>query len=156
MANTPRSKETEIDDGAATTAESALGTAEPVSRGTVSTRSRWIISTIAGVGLLGLGLLGGMLIGEHMTPPGPHHGVGPAGVFEHDGKFGQGQLLPDEVKERMREQIKDRLQERRERQSDPSQISPSPSFTPPSDGTPNGSPPASERPPVEEPSPNNG
>lgn len=156
MANTPRSKETEIDEGAATTTAPAPVTAELHNRATVSARSRWIISTIAGVGLVGLGLLGGMLIGEHMTPPGPHYAVGSTGAFEHDGKMGQGQILPDEVKEHMREQIKDRLQERRERRGDPNQISPTPSSTPPSDGIPDGSPPAREVPPLGEPSPNNG
>ncbi len=82
----------------------------------VSTSGKWVLTSIAAVGLLGLGLLGGMQIGQQMVPVGAH-ASGP--VIIHQGGQGQVERIPDGMKERMQDRMKERMQERRDQLSVP-------------------------------------
>lgn len=148
MANSPSSKEIDTDNAALAPSESrAVGSEHaPPSTG-FSPRSRWVLSSLAGIGLLCLGLLGGMLIGQQMTPPGMHNGNMPNGVYVYEGSNGPNSHVPDELKERIKDHVKEQLQERRDTPPTPGSISPTPSPTAPSDSGMDGSGPPLEGPP---------
>ncbi len=109
-----------------------------------ASRSRWVLTSLAAAGLLCLGLLGGMLIGQNFMAPGSHNDAGPGKGFIHQGEPGQ-QQIPERRKEHLknevRNDVKERLQERRDqRQHAPGtpQEQPSdPGQTPPDNGAPN-------------------
>lgn len=101
----------------------------------VSTRSRWLLSSIAGVGVLSLGLLGGILIGQQMVPPGMHNGNNPSIVFMGQGGTGHNPQLPDTLRDRMKDHIQEQWQQRRDQRRNLGEISPSPT-APDSPGSP--------------------
>lgn len=82
-----------------------------------SSPTRWVLSSLAAVGLLGLGLLGGMQIGQHMVRTGPD--ASRPLIIQEDGPSHY-ERLPDGMRERMMERWKDRVQERRDDHPAPS------------------------------------
>jgi hypothetical protein len=83
-----------------------------------------VLTSIAAVGLLGLGLLGGILIGQNTAPTGAD-ASGP--MITQQGNPGQFEGIPDGMKDRMKDRMSDRMkdrmkdnwQERRDQQSFP-------------------------------------
>ena len=72
-------------------------------------RMPWVLLSIAGVGLIVLGLLGGILIGQNLGRPGEVRGQSTSHVFvQHPG---QGQ------RETIRERLKDRWQNEQQRRA---------------------------------------
>ncbi len=118
----------------------------------LSTRARWAIASVAGVGLLSLGLLGGMLIGQQMAPCALHNGAGPARVSAEQNSDGHHAQIPDQVRDHLKER-RTRLRDERRTQKifpeKPGDLLPSPSNPSPKSQTPS-------HPVPSEPAPNNG
>lgn len=107
MAKTPPIDESTADEPTSEASTTlAPGEPRPTFRpqGTMRT-SRWVLPAIAGVGLLSLGLLGGILIGQNVGNP-AGHGRGPDAriLIEHQ-QPGQGERLPERLQERFRERL---------------------------------------------------
>ena len=87
--------------------------AQPVNTASTSLprKVRWTLLSLAGAGLLSIGLLGGMLIGQQMGPLGMHNDTRSAQRFLHQDEFDHRQRVPDSLKERMKEQMKERMKE---------------------------------------------
>lgn len=150
MANNPSSAETTPTVDATETDATPHAVAVAPVRATKSPRARWVLSSIAAAGLLCLGLLGGMLIGQHMVPPGIHVDGKPGNAAIHNGGPGQQHTLTSQeekrVKDEVNQQVKQRLQELRDRKqqgSKPGGLPPAPGQTPPKGGTPGPSTPPS-------------
>ncbi|HMM82095.1 MAG TPA: hypothetical protein PJ998_02875 [Terrimesophilobacter sp.] len=122
MANTPTSDTTPADEPTTNAAAPAPGP---------TGKTRWVLTSIAGVGLVGLGLLGGILIGQqtgHFGDRAPEARI----IMEHQ-QSGQNQRIP----ERMKEKVKERIQDHRQGQQTPGQKAPgqpAPTPTPGSNG----------------------
>ncbi|MBN9149968.1 MAG: hypothetical protein J0H56_00940 [Micrococcales bacterium] len=118
MANTPTADTTPADGPASTAAATAAEPQSAASAPRPSGKARWVLTSIAGVGLVGLGLLGGILIGQQTGHPGDR---GPEAriIVEHQ-QSGQNQRIPERVKER----VKERMQDHRNGQPSPGQQGP--------------------------------
>lgn len=118
--------ETSVNSSIATPPHAGPGRAP--SRGT-----RWVLASIASVGLLSLGLLGGILIGQNTAPAHPYM---PAALSGGSGQYGgpaHFRQLPDDVRERIESRVKERMKDFREAQRegqgapwDSEDVSPSP------------------------------
>lgn len=94
--------------------------------GPPSTRGRWALTSIAAAGLLIIGLLGGMLIGQQMDRPGMHNEGSPARALIQ--KQHQSQI------QGAQQRLKERLKERHDRQLLPGnsgKVTPSPKVSTP-------------------------
>lgn len=131
MATTPTPTENNADMDATTplpaqtTAPNPNQSVMPVAAPATS-RGRWIFTSIAAAGLLIIGLLGGMLIGQQMDYPGLHNVGSPARALiqQHHQSQVQG----------AQQRLKERLKDRRDRQSVPGnsgKVTPSPHVSSP-------------------------
>ena len=86
-------------------------------------RDWWILSSGAGMALLVIGLLGGILIGQNMHPPGQQERT--AHVFIERGQAGQLDRLPQRLKERFQQRQDTRQGQRNQQQPTPQPSEPS-------------------------------
>lgn len=122
-------------DGSAPAAAGQAMTAAPhptVVASPSTQRNRWVLPSIAGVGLVILGLLGGILIGQHIGLQLADHRGPDAHVFIEREQPGQQQRLPERLRERWQDirggQQNPGQQNPGQQESGPQ---PSPSETPP-------------------------
>jgi|GEM_PF-5081195 len=121
MAKKPNADETPASETTPETAAPAVAAEQHtvVAGAKPSTASKWILTSIAGVGLLALGLLGGVLIGQHSGHPSAQdRGPGAHITIEHQ------QSNP---REQLKERIRERIQDVREGRQGPGQNTPAPS-----------------------------
>lgn len=102
----------------------------------MSSRARWVLASIAGVGVLSVGLLGGILIGQQIPPAGAH--TPPVVVMGQSGP-GHIQKIPPELRERIKDRFADQRTQRRDERSNRGEMLPSPSAPSPDDIEPNDS-----------------
>ena len=103
MANKPTADETP----ASTPSEAPVPTVatEPhtvVPAAKSSTKTRWVLTSIAGAGLLGIGLLGGILIGQHAGGFSAHD-RGPTQISIEHQQSGKQDMLRERVRERLQD-----------------------------------------------------
>lgn len=118
MATKPHPTEEGNSDKSATSNNVAAPTPHTPATPATTTRTRWVLSSIAGAGILCLGLLGGVLIGQQMAPAGKHNGGGSASASAHQSGPGQQLQLPDGVRDHIKEHMKDRRQDLRDGRTD--------------------------------------
>ncbi len=119
MANKPTADETPADNLTPDrTAPAVVAESQPVVVATrTSNKARWALTAIAGAGLVGLGLLGGILIGQQVGLSTAHDLGQAAHLTMENQQSGQ--------REKLREHVRERLQEMRDgRQQSPGQQSP--------------------------------
>lgn len=100
-------------------ASATLAPAEPrpvASTQGTTRKSRWVLPAIAGAGLLSLGLLGGILIGQNVDNPGGHDRGPDARILIEHQQSGQREQLNDGMRERLHERVRERLQDIRDGQ----------------------------------------
>lgn len=101
--------------------------------------ARVALFTIAGVGLVGLGLLGGVLIGHYAGAPGDEHRAPAANVYIQPDR---GALAEHpRLREGIRDHVKERLQDWRTEHPPVGPSEPGPSSSTPSEPAPSDAPP---------------
>ncbi len=118
MAKTPTADEP-IAGEPTSEASATLAPADPrpvASTQGATRKSRWVLPAIAGVGLLSLGLLGGILIGQNVDNPAGHDRGPDARILIEHQQSGQREQLSDGMRERLQERVRERLQDIRDGQ----------------------------------------